>query len=244
MTFQRTNRRVLAAKIGDVTGEGTLDTVVVTGVAAGEGSFMQQIMVSIYIGSTQQCINLPLKQNSGYHPTVFLGDLTGNHADDILVVIDSGGSGATIYAQIFTYNQGMFTTIFDTESYNNSHHYQVNYGNNYQAAVKSLRPEQCYLLDLTYKGKDYLQEIYSPDGTLKEPIEGWVDPLSGLYPLDAERDGVYELNGYQRISGRYHADGLGYIENLLKWNGRQFTVIRQYAAIFGTDCESETKSHG
>ncbi len=86
-----------------------------------------------------------------------------------------------------------------------------------------------------YKGQDYLAEIYHKDGTLKQPIEGWVDPISGLYPIDFDRDGTYEILAFQAIAGRYHADGLGYIENVLKWNGQQFVVERQTAAIYGED---------
>lgn len=34
-------------------------------------------------------------------------------------------------------------------------------------------------------------------------IEGWVNPLSGLYPIDFDRDGTYELEAHQTIAGRY-----------------------------------------
>ena len=90
-------------------------------------------------------------------------------------------------------------------------------------------------MDLTYKGEDYLSEIYNLDGTLKEPIEGWVDPISGLYPIDYARDGTYELLSYQEIAGRYHADGLGFVQNEWQWNGQKFVVNRQTVSIFGKD---------
>ncbi|UZM99527.1 hypothetical protein OL548_04500 [Lysinibacillus sp. MHQ-1] len=92
-----------------------------------------------------------------------------------------------------------------------------------------------YIIDLHYKGPEYLAEIYHPDGTLKQPIEGWVDPISGLYPVDYDRDGTYEILAYQEIAGRYHADGLGYVENILKWDGHEFVVDRQTVSIFGED---------
>lgn len=109
----------------------------------------------------------------------------------------------------------------------------MSYQNQYKASVISQRQHDQYILDLTYKGRDYLNEIYTNQGVLKAPIEGWVNPLSGLYPVDFNRDGVYELLAYQRIAGRYNADSLGYVQTVLKWNGRNFDVDRQNVSIVG-----------
>jgi len=83
--------------------------------------------------------------------------------------------------------------------------------------------------------QDYLNEIYDENGMLKEPIEGWVDPLSGLYPIDFDTNGVYELMAFQQISGRFHADSLGYVQTTLRWDRNQFSLMNQYVAIFGAD---------
>lgn len=39
----------------------------------------------------------------------------------------------------------------------------------------------------------------------------------------------------QQIAGRYHADGLGFVENLLHWDGREFIIVRQTVGIYGED---------
>ena len=61
--------------------------------------------------------------------------------------------------------------------------------------------------------------------------------LSGLYPVDFDSDGVYELLGYQKIAGRYNADSLGYILNTLRWKDNMFVLDNQYLAIFGADIQ-------
>ncbi|MDF2986488.1 MAG: hypothetical protein K0R50_1998 [Eubacterium sp.] len=99
--------------------------------------------------------------------------------------------------------------------------------------VKNIERDVTFIIDITYKGREYLDEIYTPEGILKQPIEGWVDPLGGLYPVDFDGNGVYELLGYQSIAGRYHADSLGYVQSVLKWNGRKFYLMDQYVAVFG-----------
>jgi len=50
-----------------------------------------------------------------------------------------------------------------------------------------------------YKGAEYLNEIYDKNGKLRVPIFGFVNPLSGLYPLDYDSNKVYELLTYQKI---------------------------------------------
>ncbi|SER97954.1 hypothetical protein SAMN05518872_10324 [Psychrobacillus sp. OK032] len=234
-TTNQDNRVVIDWKIGDVTGDGTQDTVYLTGEKTEGSPFWKNITLVILNGKTNMYETIPLKENMGYNPTIFLGDFTGNHIEDIQIVIDTGGSGGTVYAYVFAFLNGSIKQIFDTDAYNEHSKYEVNYQNHYKVIVTSSNPKKEYTLDLTYKGKDYLSEIYNADGTLKEPIEGWVDPISGLYPIDYARDGMYELLSYQEIAGRYHADGLGFVQNEWQWNGQEFVVNRQTVSIFGKD---------
>ncbi|MET1031546.1 hypothetical protein [Domibacillus tundrae] len=228
-------KTVVGVKYGDVTGDRVPDIVYLTAVQTPNSPFLQQITLVVQCRRTAQSFRIPLRENAGYRPTIFLGDMTGNKVKDILVVISTGGSGGTIYAYVFSFLNGRFAQIFDVNTFNEKGQYDVQYQNNYKAQVTSKEPDKRYILDLTTKGKEYLTEIYNSDGTLKKPIQGWLSPLSGLYPIDFERDGVYELDAYQDIAGRYNADRLGYMENVLKWNGRTFESGRQYVTIFGEE---------
>ncbi|MFJ5766997.1 hypothetical protein ACIP9C_16725 [Lysinibacillus sp. NPDC093210] len=227
--------QIIQTKFGDINGDGFFDTVFLMGTKTLESPLWQNLTLVVFYGQTRQFQQIGLKENIGYNPTIFLGDFTGDHIEDILVISDTGGSGGIINGEIFSSINGKLLSIFDTESFNNKLTYSVNYLNNYKASVRSANPKKRYILDLNYKGADYLAEIYNKDGTLKQPIEGWVDPISGLYPVDYAREGTYQLLAYQEIAGRYHADGLGYVENILKWNGREFVVDRQSVSIFGED---------
>ncbi|MBD1381260.1 VCBS repeat-containing protein [Metabacillus arenae] len=218
---------IVAAKRGDIDGDGKMDNVLLTANKTPDSPLWQNITLVV------QNQRIPLKNNLGYNPTLFLGDFTGNKVDDILVVIDTGGSGGMIYAYVFSYINGQMREIFNSDAFNEHYKYDVNFENQYKATVVSHKLKEEYILDLTYKGKEYLSEIYNQDGILKAPIKGWVNPLSGLYPVDFNRDGTYELEAYQRIAGRYNADSLGYAETVLKWNGQAFVPDRQNVAIFG-----------
>lgn len=225
---------IITSAVGDVNGDGVLDYVYLTGNKIQDSSFIQDITLNIKDGKTGVIQNFKLASDAGYSPVVFLGDFTGDKVKDILVSIASGGSGGIMFYYIFTDIDNQIRMIFDYEDYNNKYSYKVEYQNFYKVSVMNSELQTKYLIDITYKGMDYLNEIYKPNGELKAPIEGWVDPLSGLYPIDFDGNGIYELLGYQRISGLYHADSLGYVQSVLKWNGRKFFLMDQYVAIFGT----------
>ncbi|MEG7336045.1 hypothetical protein [Bacillus sp. 0102A] len=224
---------IITSARGDVTGDGVIDEVFLTGIQMPGSPLWRNITLVIRDGRTHQEQRIQLQNNMGYNPSLFLGDMTGDKMDDVAVVIDTGGSGGTIYAYVFAYLNRQFRQIFNSDVFNAELKYSVSYQNQYKASVISHQQNEIYILDLTYKGREYLNEIYTQQGVLKMPIEGWVNPLSGLYPIDFNRDGVYELLAYQRIAGRYNADSLGYVQTVLKWNGRSFAVDRQNVSIVG-----------
>ncbi len=162
---------VVAAKRGDIDGDRMKDLVMLSANKTPDSPFWKNITLVVQNGRTQQYEQISLKNNSGYNPTLFLGDVTGDKADDILVVIDTGGSGGMIYAYIFSSLNGKITEIFNSDAFNETYKYDVKYENQYKAAVTSYHQER-YILDLTYKGKEYLSEIYTKNGLLKAPIEG------------------------------------------------------------------------
>lgn len=221
-------------KTGDVTGDGNQDQIFLTGYPPSEDSpFVTEIhlIVQDRAASTRYRISLPT--NAGYHPTMFLGDFTGDGVLDVLVQIDSGGSGAITYNTIYTFTGGVGRLIFDTEHLNSEWKYVVEYLNGYKLRVMSEVTGKSYTIDITGRGSEYLNEIYNPDGTLKAPIQGMVDPVSGLFPVDLERDGTYELMLLQAVSGRYRADRFGYITTILKWNGNGWNLVDQWFSIGG-----------
>ncbi len=226
---------IIDVKYADVTGDGILDIIYLTGDKRSDSSFFENISVVVHYGLTLQSVQIPFKENTGYQPTIFLGDFTGNKTNDILIMMNTGGSGGTIIAYLFSFTAGQFYKIFDFEVFNQKGIYDVQFENNYKATVLSEEPEKKYVVDLTYKDENYLAEIYTSNGTLKAAIKGWVSPLSGLYPIDYDRNGVYELLAVQHIAGRYNADGLGYVQTNLKWNGSEFGRKHQHVNINGKD---------
>jgi hypothetical protein len=226
--------RVVASKWGDVTGDGFPDYVFLTGTRTQDSPFIQDITLHVKDGRTGQVTRIPLRENAGYNPALFLGDFTGDGVYDIQIVIATGGSGGTIYSYLYSYLNNRPKLLFDSNVYNEEWKYSVTYQDQYKVKVVSLNNNQTYIIDISLRDQEYLQEIYHDDGTLKCPIEGFVNPLSGLYPVDFDSNGVYELLAYQKIAGRYNADALGYVLNTLAWKNSRFELQNQYVAIFGS----------
>ena len=219
---------------GDVNGDRIPDKLYLTGNITPSSPYIQDITLVIQDGRTNRSIRVPLKENAGYNPRLYLSDFTGDGVNDILISINSGGSGGMMYHYIYSFKNNMLKLIFDTEQYNNEYEYEVTYKDYYKVEVNSDENNEKYIIDISLRGDDYLNEIYNEDGTLKEPISGFVNPLSSLYPVDFNYDGVYELLAYQRIAGRYNADGLGYVLNTLKWENNKFVLDNQNVAISGS----------
>lgn len=219
---------------GDVNGDKIPDNLYLTGTRTPSSPYIQNISLVIQDGRTGRYMRVPLTQNEGYNPRLFSGDFTGDSVKDIFISIDSGGSGAIMYHYIYSFINNAPKLIFDFEDYNSEYKYDINFMDNYKVEAASRKNNEIYIIDISLREKDYLNEIYDGNGKLKEPISGFVNPLSGLYPVDFNSDGVYELLAYQKIAGRYNADSLGYFLNTLKWKGTKFVLDNQNIAIWGS----------
>ncbi|MDF2519614.1 MAG: hypothetical protein K0R84_242 [Clostridia bacterium] len=232
---------ILDCDDGDVNGDRIRDSVCTVGHRPGDlqSPFVEDIAVLIQDGATHKYTRIPLKESQGYNPTVFLGDFTKDGVDDILVSIDSGGSGGFSYEYVYSFLDNKAKLLFDSEAYSQELEYEVSFMDNYKVEVISKTMNTRYIIDISDKGAEYLSELYNPNGTLKENIDtpflGEVIPLGNVYPVDYERDRVYDLNMIQRVIGKYNADTLAWVQTLLVWDGEKFAPERQELCIFGSE---------
>jgi hypothetical protein len=234
--YARTNTNppnVVSFARGDVTGDRVPDNVYLTGIKTSASPFIQNITLLVQNGRSGELTSVPLRENAGYNPTVFLGDFTGNGVDDIFISIATGGSGGMMYHYIYSLVDNTAQLLFDFNVYNEQFQYEVTYQDYYKVEVVSMINNKKYMIDISTKGSEYLNEIYDENGKLKSPITGFVNPLSGLYPVDFDSNKRYELLAYQKIAGRYNADSLGFVLNTLAWFDNRFVLQNQYVAILG-----------
>ena len=71
--------------------------------------------------------------------------------------------------------------------------------------------EASFLIDLSDRPREQLAPIYQPDGTLIAPKKADVSALNVVFPSFNATTGRFELTAFQRITGLYSADLLGYL---------------------------------
>jgi hypothetical protein len=224
-------------KQGDVNGDGIPDLVYLFGHKPDgpSGIFADQITLVIQDGYSQQQKVVPLQNNAGYNAGLFLGDFDQNKIADILISIDSGGSGGYGTFYIFSYAHHVLRCLFDSDNYNQDYTFRVQYEDMYKAAVTSPQLDIRFTIDLSSKGNSYLSAYYNEYGKLKQPVQGEVLALAALNPIVTnENRSSFDLLAMQRIIGTTNADTLGYVENLLTFDGSKFISSRMSVAIPGT----------
>ncbi|WP_054023475.1 hypothetical protein [Bacillus sp. FJAT-28004] len=228
---------ILDMKQGDVTGDGIPDQVYLFGHKPDgpSGIFADRITLVIQDGYTQQRTVIPLQNNAGYNANLFLGGFDQNKTLDILVSIDTGGSGGYGIFYIYSFAHHALRMLFDSDSYNEQYTFRVQYGDFYKVFVSSSQLDLLFTIDISGKGAPYLSSYYNDDGKLKKPVQGEVLALTALNPIVTPENRVsYDLLALQRIIGTTNADTLGYVENQLTWNGNMFVSSRLTVAILGT----------
>ena len=80
----KTYPEIVAYARGDVNGDGMPDNIYLTGTKTAGSPFTQNITLVIQHEMGVGVTKIPLSDNAGYNPTLFLGDFTGDGVSDIL----------------------------------------------------------------------------------------------------------------------------------------------------------------
>lgn len=221
---------ILDTKIADVNGDGLEETLILTGKKPyGEDGFVEDITLTIKNEKSGVNIKVKPQSNAGYAPYLFIGRFKEDIIPQVLLGIDSGGSGGYYFYYIYSFKNNITKVIFDYDKFNEDNVYTAIYENNYKVRVKSEKGDLQGIIDLTsIRDKKYLEELYDSNGKLKKPINGGVLALGYLSPLILDSSNIFKLLTGQRIIGLYNVDTLGAVESILEWNNYEFTpsVIR------------------
>ncbi|WP_226584754.1 VCBS repeat-containing protein [Halobacillus litoralis] len=226
---------ILSYGYGDVNGDFIKDQVFLVGQKTQDSPYTTNITLVIQDGVTNQFYQVPLKTNTGYQPRLFLGDFTGNGVEDILISMDSGGSGGYGFYYLYSFLNNQPTLLFDYELFDEIFQYRVTYKDQYKVEIINETLQKSFIIDLSNRDPEYLSVLYKEDGTLRTPLQGSVSSLNQLYPVDFNGDGIYGLYTIQRIIGQYNADELGLVQTPMNWNGEVFVPFldNQYVAVTG-----------
>lgn len=239
------NIYLLDMKIGDVNGDGIPDRVSLYGnkPEGDKGIFADNITAVIQDGRTSKVKTITPAFNSGYNAGLFLGDFTKDKVKDIKISIEAGGSGGYGYFYLYSFKNNDLKEIFSFAKYNDEYKYKTDYADLYRVDVGNIMANKLFILDISYKGYDYVSKYYDDKGKLKKPMQGEVLALSALVPIvNDEKANSCGLLAFQRIIGTSNSDTLGFMENLLLWDGEKFISSRMSASVPGTNLISVYQS--
>ncbi|QXM05616.1 VCBS repeat-containing protein [Crassaminicella indica] len=223
---------VVDYKLEDVTGDNIKDNVILVGTKTVSDIFCDTLTVVVQDGKTKEYSKATYKDFRGYQDKemLFIGDFTGDKVKDVMVSASTGGSGGIVDHMIATFKDNKPSVIF-TDKENAGIDINGKYIDGYKAEIEFKDLNKKVLLDVSASKDMYIEQgIYDKEGKLLQKVEPWIYPFSQLEPIDYNRDGTFELKGYQRIVGTSNADTISHVESILKFeNDKWNTKGAQYS---------------
>ncbi|MDF2544568.1 MAG: hypothetical protein K0S47_4286 [Herbinix sp.] len=224
-------------KVGDVNGDEIPDRISLYGDIGADPNLVQSMIIEVEGGQSKFKVDMITEINS-YNPALFLGDVTKDNINDIIFTMEKGFNSMNsndkgeYSVAIYTIQDNMIETIFSSNRYNTENMFLVEFDDFYKVRIINVDQNKLFFLDISYKGYEYLSQYYDEHGILKNPVQGKVLELGSLIPV-VDTDTSYNLLANHRIIGSRSNDTLGYLNNLLSWNGEKFISISMLVSVPG-----------
>ncbi len=234
------HRTLINEKLGDINGDGLIDRIRIYGDKSLASDLIHNIIIEVE-GVPEDWLKIDMiTELNGYNPTLFLGDFTKDQRYDILFQLDKMFNSMKASDQgeygvfIITFKNNNINTIFASDRYNSEYLFVVEYVDLFKVRILSKRLNKMFFLDISDKGFDYLYKYYYADGKLIKPIHGLILKAEAFIPVVSnKKENFYDLLAVHRIVGMNEIDTLGYIQNLLSWDGEDFISIQMMAITTG-----------
>lgn len=224
---QNGTTKVLQTEYGKVVTKDKLNRIELVGKVSNVGQYVEDIKINVYDldkKDNDYVLSFVPKVNSGYTPSFMVGNFEKKDTEQLYFGVNSGGSGG--FGFYFLYElTGKPKLLFDSTTWDNK--YQGKYIDGYKVEVTGANNK--YRLDLSLRDKDYLNQLYDENGKLKKAQDVSVLPVGFAFAYFNTTQKVFQIQVWQRITGLYNADNLGYVINNLEFaNGKfspYFTVV-------------------
>ena len=173
--------------------------------SSAQSGFQENISLKIVTGNEEKEV-VP-NANSGYNPSVFLGDFLGNGLNQIFYFVESGGSGDYSFYQLYSGENGEISSIFDSQNFNQ----------NISATM------QGDIISIEYLGQTLLLDASKND--LSGAREVIVSPVNTILPLYSTAFQRYQMLVYQKVYIDYTANNVGYVTTLLDFSTGQANIV-------------------
>jgi hypothetical protein len=216
------SRIVIQQVKADLTGDGVVDTLALTGSKESSDSpYIRDIELELTDGQSGKTVRTSIGDNNGgYGPKFTLLDANHDGVDDVYVSADTGGSGGIIEYSLVTFKGGTPEALVPQQVLNDAPQFDVTFEDGFLAKLVDKQSGQATTVDIS-RGKDNYLElgIYDEQGKLLKPVQGWADGY-GLLEPQKQTDESYVFEGVQQVAGAAHVDRIA-------------TVISRWAIVDG-----------
>ncbi|RNB80131.1 hypothetical protein EDM56_27350 [Brevibacillus fluminis] len=208
---------VLSEQQADVTGDQTADTVTLIGNKKNpQDVYNPSFTIMVY--------NPPVKgytffttTDGGYNPRMQFYDFTGDKVAEIFLSASTGGSSGVSTFHLYSARANQPKELPTPPPLTLSGQFL----DNYKVKINVAEQNKAYTIDVSNRKQQYDNLGIYQNGRLVKPTPIMTNDYAELRPVDINNDGIYDLQGFQRVSGAFNADTLGYVISIWKWDRAQ-----------------------
>lgn len=228
-------KEIIIAKAEDVKGTKEDEIIYLIGNKEGEGknTIYKNMEIVVAEGNTGKITTIPLSYNEGYNPKISTGSYKIEENKEILYIVENSNGNGEVIAEIFDFDGDKVVKIFSTDYFNNSNIFEVNYIDNNMVDLIDNRRNLLYKINLEFKGRKYLNELYTENGKLIKETKGRVLPVENISLIKDALTDITDIKLIQKIAGKNNSDIIGNIYTLLKFNGSIFEERYTEVSILG-----------
>lgn len=231
--FDIIGKYILDIKKGDVTGDNVEDTVLLIGdKESKEAIYAENLDILVKDGNTNKYSKLSIKNSGGYKNRLFLGDFNRDKIKDVLLESPTGGSGGFISYGIYSFVDNNPDTIISLEELSRGVEFKGEFIDGFKADINNAETKSTIIIDLSAKKPRYIGDVYDKEGKLLRPVGINASGYQLLRPVDYDKDGTYELEGYTRITGIANSDTVAVMISLRKYQEGKFIINRIKATSY------------
>lgn len=172
--------------------------------------YAENITIDIIDKNTEFVRTIKIEEG-GYSPDIKILNFD-RACEQIFYGASTGGSGG--FGIFYVFDTLKDKPLFDYKTFQSN--FYAKYIDNYKVSVSD--DSNTFIVDISNKDESVLNKIYDANGILLKPLNADVSAVNHVSPFYNYIENKFGLIVYQKITGLFQADAIGYIQTYLYKN--------------------------
>ncbi len=227
VSAEEKERKIIFQTAINLVGDEQVETIVVSGVEKKNSPFYEDIKLTVFEEKSGKLLyTLTPNVNYGFEPKLSLIDFDLDGVFEVFYSAESGVIDKGGYFYVFSFD-GDYKTLYDFEVDVNP--FTAKYQNYYKIAVS--RGEKDFLIDVTNKGNEYINKLYTPNGKLQKQTLASVSGVNTVIPYYNYLKNEYFIKVVRKVTGENSTDFICNAVTDLEYKNKRFKEIKTYVEI-------------